>query len=279
MSLLVHKRAIARAVLGELSPHDDARLHAHLGGCARCRAHYDGLSRMAGVLGSGRVAAAREQERLFATLAPATRGVPPGAVEAPRRRRVWLGAAFALVPATAVAVLLITRATPRPPSSPRGDEITLRGSSAPVAAPPATVVLYASRKLDAAGHGPVRLVGELPGSGEAHVSVDDYLQLGLRGLRAPAHVRVVGVDEGGRVHDYVGDTAVAPRGGPLTLGGSIDLGREHQPGRVRLVALFSPHAVTDEAVRAAIAGRTSRGTERGSDPGTNLVTGLVVIGR
>jgi hypothetical protein len=279
VSLLVHRRAIARAVLGELAPREDARLRAHLRGCARCRAHYDGLARTAGALGSGRAAATREQDRLFAAIDSLSRGVLParnvdpaaGAVPARRRRRFWLGAAFALVPATAVAVLLITRAG--------GDEITLRGSSASGAAPPATVVLYASRKLDPSGHGPVRLVGELPGSGEAHVSVDDYLQIGLRGLRAPGHVRVVGIDEGGRVHDYVGDTAVAPRGGPLTLGGSIDLGREHQPGRVRLLALFARSAVTDEAVRAAIAGGTSRGPERGNDAGTNLVTGLVVIAR
>jgi hypothetical protein len=274
VSLLGHKRQIARAVLGELSPRDDARLRAHLGGCARCRAHYDVLARTAQGLGRGRVAAAREQERLFAALDASTHSAT---APTPRRHRIWQGAAFALVPAAAIAVLLLTRATPAP--SPGGDEITLRGRDAPEAAAPATIVLYASRKLAPPSHGPVRLVGELPGSGEAHVSLGDYLQLGLRGLRAPVHVRVVGVDEGGRVHDYVGDTAVVPRAGPLTLGGSIDLGREHEPGRVRLLALFSAQKIDDEAVRVAIARRDAPRTDRGTEAGPTLVTGLVVIAR
>jgi hypothetical protein len=269
MSLLLNRGAIARAVLGELAPRAEAKLRAHLGGCPRCRAHYDGLSRTAAALGRGRAAPARERERLFAALAlPAQRPPSP-------RRRIWIGAA-ALVPAAAVAILLIARGRPSP--APNRDDVTLRGDSAPVAPPTATVTLYASRKLDAAGHGPVRLIGELPGSGEAHVSLGDYLQLGLRGLRAPAHVRVAGVDEAGRVHDYVRDTAVAPRNGPLTFGGSIDLGREHQTGRVRLVAVFSSQTIDDAALGAAIAGHASRGTDRQGGAGPNVVTGLVVIG-
>jgi hypothetical protein len=275
VSLLLHKRAITRAVLGELSPRDEAKLRAHLGGCARCSAHYDGLAHTARALGNGRAAAERESARLFAALDRLPAEAPAEAPRA-RGRRAWIG--IALVPAAAAAILLLTRAAPRPASAPGADEITLRGGSTPATAAPATVVLYASRKAGAASHVPVRLVGEFPGSGEASVSVDDYLQLGLRDLRAPAHVRVVGLDERGRVHDYVGDTAVAPRGGPVTLGGSIDLGREHEPGRVRLVALFSPKAIDDEAVRAAIARREAPGTDRGS-AAASLVTGLMVIER
>jgi hypothetical protein len=271
VSLLVHKRAIEREVLGELAPRDETRLRAHLRGCLRCRAHYDGLARTAEALG-GRAAAARARDRLFAALdgpAPATPAEPARAPFV-RQRRVWLGTLLALVPATALVLLWLSRSR---------DEITWRGSSATEAPPPATVVLYARSKESKLGQPSIRVAGELPGSGEARVSMGDYLLFGLRGLRAPTHVRVSAVDEHGRVHDYVADTAVAPGPGPLTLGRSIDVSRAHAPGRLRLVALFSDKMIDDAAVRAAVARLDAPRTDRGpaDEAGTRLVTGLVVI--
>jgi Putative zinc-finger len=286
MSLFIHKRAIERAVLGELAPRDEARLRAHLAACARCRGHYDGLARTIEALGSGRAETARARERLFAALGTTSTATPAARASMFRSWRL----SMALVPAAIVAVLWITRAPDRP-SRPDADEVTLRGSAAAAtASPPATVVLYASRKTDKTSSGggagkpdrlPVRLVGELPGSGEARLSMNDYLQLGLRGLRAPTHVRVAGVDERGRIHDYVGDTAVVPGAGPLTLGGSVELTREHEPGRLRLLALFSERAIDDEAVRAALARLSAPRGDRGptGDAGMSVVTGLVVIER
>jgi len=273
MSLLVHKRAIERAVLGELAPRDETRLRAHLRGCPRCRAHYDGLARTAQALGGGRAAAARARDRLFAALdGPAPVATPAGPARAPfvRQRRVWLGALLALVPAAALVLLWLSRSR---------DEITWRGGSATEAPPPATVVLYARSKASKLSQPSIRVAGELPGSGEARVSMGDYLLFGLRGLRAPTHVRVSAVDEHGRVHDYVADTAVAPGPGPLTLGRSIDVSRAHVPGRLRLVALFSEKMIDDAAVRAAVARLDAPRTDRGpaDEAGTRLVTGLVVI--
>src|SRR4029079_18992617 len=71
------------------------------------------------------LADAREQERLFAALDASTQSAP---APAPRGRRIWRGAAFALVPAAAIAVLLLTRA-PRAPS-PGGGENTRPGRDA-----------------------------------------------------------------------------------------------------------------------------------------------------
>jgi hypothetical protein len=273
VSLLVHRRAIERAVLGELAPLAEMRLRAHLGGCPRCRAHYDGLARTAEALGGGRAAAARARARLFAALdAPAPTATPEAPAREPlvHRRRAWLGASLALVPAAALVMLWLSRGR---------DEVTLRGGGASEAAPPATLVLYARSKASKRNQPSIRLAGELPGSGEARISMDDYLLFGLRGLRAPTHVRVSAVDEHGRVQDYVGDTAVAPAPGPLTLGRSIDVSRAHEPGRLRLVALFSEKKIDDAAVRAAVARLEAPRTDRGpaDETGTSLVTGLVVI--
>ncbi|HZJ71072.1 MAG TPA: hypothetical protein VFF36_09080, partial [Planctomycetota bacterium] len=108
MSLLVHRRAIERAVLGDLAAPAEARLRAHLGGCAHCRAHYDRLARTAEALGGGRAAAGRARDRLFAALdGPALIATPDPAAQRPivHRRRAWLGAALALVPAAALVML------------------------------------------------------------------------------------------------------------------------------------------------------------------------------
>jgi hypothetical protein len=276
MSLLMHERAIERAALGELAPRDETRLRAHLARCARCRAHYDRLARTAEALGGGRAAAARARDRVFAALdAPALAAVPPGPARAPtvhrHRRRAWLGASLALGPAAALIVLWLSRSH---------DEVTLRGGGAFEAPPPATLVIYARSKASKLSQPSIRVAGELPGSGEARLSMGDYLLFGLRGLRAPTHVRVSAVDEHGRVHDLVADTAVAPEPGPLTLGRSIDVARAHAPGRLRLVALFSEKKIDDGAVRAAVARLEAPRTDRGAvdeAAGTRLVTGLVVI--
>ena len=101
MSLLVHRRTIERAVLGDLAAPAEARLRAHLDGCARCRAHYDRLARTAEALGGGRAAAGRARDRLFAALdGPAPIATPDAAAQAPivHRRRAWLGASLALDP-------------------------------------------------------------------------------------------------------------------------------------------------------------------------------------
>jgi hypothetical protein len=268
MSLLLHKGAIARAVLGELPAAEEGAVREHLRACASCRALYDVLSSTKGAIDGGVSAEARARARLLGALD----GERAPVAAPPARRRFSWGAVLVLAPAAAVVLWL---ARPAPP--PADDGRTERGAAGESRPAPATLVVYASRKTGPTTHGPVRLVAELPGSGEARVSLADYLQLGVRGLRAPAHVRVVGVDEAGGVHDLVRDTALGAGAGASTLGASVDLARGHAAGRLRLVAVFAKDAVGDEAVRAAVARLDPRRTERGGEPGLALVTGLLVI--
>ncbi|MEA2700651.1 MAG: hypothetical protein QOI66_4922 [Myxococcales bacterium] len=188
MSLLFHRRDIARAVAGELPPAREKNLRGHLRGCATCRAYYDRLSAVADALNPG-PGAARAQARLAAALddsasAPAgtTEGAtaPANAHRPASRRRLW-AAAFVLAPA-AIVVLWAVRANRPPAPGGAPDEITLRGetdtspasdaSSAPAAAAP-SILVYASRRTGPTTHGPVRLVSALPGSGEGRVSSAD----------------------------------------------------------------------------------------------------------
>jgi hypothetical protein len=189
---------------------------------------------------------------------------------------VWVSG-LALAPVAAV-ILWIARPAPAPVAP--ADEVTMRGGAEQAAPPPATLVMYATRRLGPASHGPIRMVGELPGSGEARLSLGDYMQLGVRGLKEPMHVRVVGLDQDGRTHEYAGDTLLMPSAATVTLGGSVELARAHAPGRLRLIAIFSEKKVDDEAVRAAIGRFDPRRVDRGGPSGdAAVVTGLLVIER
>lgn len=265
MSLLLRKRAIERAVLGELPPPEAEGLRRHLSGCDACRAHYDRLTLAKEALDGGASAQARERDRLLAALDK------PAAPAARPARRPLFGAVLILAPA---AALVLWFARPVPPVVP--DEVTLRGGATEERPAPATLVVYASRKTGPTTHGPLRLVGELPGSGEARLSLADYLQLGVRGLRAAAHVRVVGVDEAGGLHDFVRDAAAAAGDRASTLGGSIELAQGHTSGRLRLVALFGKDAIDEKAVRDAVARLATPEATRAPAP-DGVVTGLLVI--
>jgi len=271
VSLLLRRRAIARAVMGDLPPDAEARLRVHLRGCATCRAFYDELSwaAEASVPNPGSLTRAparapkREKERLERALASpgtaeaAATGTAPviapmGARAGAARWQRWLIAGAVLAPA-AVLVVWLGHA----PSLPTGaantpgttSEIGWRGSAEDAESGPALVV-YASRRDGSGGRAPLRLVGELPGSGTLRVSRADYLQFGLRGLARPAVVSIAARTEGGAVHVFLpraGAAAptAAPGSAPSVVGPSFDLAREPAPGRYAVTARLAPTTDTD----------------------------------
>lgn len=293
MSLLFHRRQIARAVAGELPTALENELREHLRGCARCRAYYDRVSAVADALNPG-AGAARAQARLAAALDDAAG--PPALAAAtsagrPSRRRLW-AASFILAPA-AIVVLWAVRA--RQPPAPDGspDQLTLRGqtdsssrsgaSPAPATAGP-SILIYASRRTGPTTHGPVRLVSALPGSGEGRVSSADYVQFSVAGLRSPAYVTIVGIDADDGVHRYVPRSdgpalSVQPTGEPTVVGPSIDLGQGHRPGRLRLIAAFSAQPLDSDALATltrADGSRPDGDALEGATPG-QVITGLLIV--
>jgi Putative zinc-finger len=245
MSLWRHRRTIARAIAGELSPPAETRLRGHLAGCATCRAHYDRLSLAAEALAPG-TSQRRAQARLQAALVAPARAAP-GAVARPALR--WLRWT-PLVLAPAAALLFLVR--PMPPPSP---EIAWRGHVEP-ASTALGLLVYASRRVEG-GVAQVRLVADLPGSGEGQLYLDDYVQFSVRALRQASYVTVVGLDEAGDVHVYAPrpDTPprpVAPDVAPTTLGPSVALSVKHRPGRLRLFAVASAAPVDVAELSAAV---------------------------
>jgi hypothetical protein len=279
MSVLLHRREIARAVLGELDAASEERLRAHLRGCDACRAHYDRLAGAASAVSGGAGAAARERARLFAALdAPAGAAAADPAARpaaAPGKRgRAWLTAGLVLAPVAALVLWFTVGSS----GLEGGDAVTMRGGKATETRGfPAMLVVYASQKLGPNSHGPLRMAGELPGSGEVRVSLGDYMQLGVRGVRTAAHVRIVGVDGNGTLHDYVRDTPVTPSDGAVPLGSSVDLGRDHAAGPLRVLALFSNAKVDEQAVRDAVARLQPGRADPAADAYAGVVSGLVVI--
>lgn len=159
MSLLLHRGAIEAAVAGALPVEKERALREHLATCDACRAHYDALQLTAraatGTSEATGAELARERARLEALLTP-----KPQPRAAPR----WAFIALPLSLAATFAVVALLKTEP--------DVVERGGAEAPAAS--FSISIYAKPK---SGDAPVRLVAELPASGEASLSVNDWLQV------------------------------------------------------------------------------------------------------
>jgi hypothetical protein len=263
LSLWRHRRAIERAIVGDLSPAAERNLRLHLDRCPDCRGHYDRLARVAEALAPG-MAQRRERLRLQAAVAGGTDATtvpsPPPIPSLGWLR--WLRwSPLVLAPA---ALLLFALRSVLAPSLNDPDhnaanlplgEVTWRGSDAG-ANPELGVLVYASPRARA-GAQAVRLVADLPHSGEGTLSLDEYVQFRVHGLREAAFVTVVGLDDAGDVHVYAPRDKSALRPlpadpAPRTVGPSVDLSVKHRPGRLRLFAIATATPGNPETIAAAV---------------------------
>jgi hypothetical protein len=177
------------------------------------------------------------------------------------------------------------------PAQETGPAITWRGGTPHEgeresdSALPETLLVYASRKLEGGKHAPVRLVGEMPGSGESRAFPDDYVQLALRNLTKPAFAVAVAIsDEGSQPRQHVlwppaGQSAkrlTAERANQVPLGPSIDLASARLSGHLRLcVMLFEtapePTSLADLLPRACE-------DDAPAPPSVRILRGLLIVG-
>jgi hypothetical protein len=272
---------IERAVAGELSPPREQVLREHLRGCDDCRGYYDQLVRIMAVLAPG-VEHKREGSRL--SLAVGTADAPvvsPPARSVSSSRMRWLGSSSLVVAAAAAVLLFVWRPFQTAQQAADG-EIGWRGGGDESTADWGLLV-YASRRTNGDTQPTVRLVADLPRSGEGRLNLDDYVQFSVRGLRQVAYVTIVGLDEGGEVHLYAPrpeaprrPLALAADGAPRMVGPSIDLSVKHRSGRLRLFAVVTPGPANIEELTAAAKRAGFSGTLQ--VPGEQ-VTGLLAITR
>jgi hypothetical protein len=266
MSLWRHRGTIARAVTGELSPRAEERLRHHLARCPACRTHYDATSLVAAA-GSNAGAATRERARLQLALQAGTlaAGTAAAAPQASRRRIVL--ATAALLPVGAFAIFFVFKR--HPVAQPDGpSEVSARGASPELdraqrrqADALASLVLrfYARKQIPGRPAGPVRLVGEVPGSGELRVARDEQVQVAYAGLTAPRHLRLIVRDEQGRTTPVTpadtdaSDARLEPTQAPRLIGVPFSPGA--LGGRLQVIATITrnPGDTAPIVVSAALA--------------------------
>lgn len=294
MSLLFHRRAIERAVAGEMTGGEELVLREHLTGCARCRGHYDRLVLAVRALRSDASASATERARESARVFAAIDVGRPDARPALAPVRTFSGWLEILVPAATAAAILLAVATGLP-GTPADRDVGWRGIPAggerarPLQGPGEAgesdlgLIVYASRK-EGGEPGPVRLVAELPGSGEGRLSVAEYVQFSYRHRRDRTYLYVVGLDARGEFHVYhplrewsdAGPLARAAA--PRPLGPSVDLERRHAAGLLRVWALSANAPLDrDQVERAALAAAADLSRSIALDLPAGQVSGLFRI--
>lgn len=232
-------------LLGERLGGRASELFEHLRGCDRCAARYDRVMSVARAL---RPPSDEPSGEELATIGDSIAARTPR----PRRRatlfQALAGAGMLVAAATAAVVLMV------PAPLPSDEEVQPRGRAATF---DADLRAYCLRQ-----QGDTVSVVAVSDAvhGDLRCAVTDAVQFAYR-LRSPAtaFLAIVGTDEDGRLHPYQprppGDRAQAvfATDREQVLAGSVRLGVNHRPGKVRIVALFSASPLTLQQVEAALA--------------------------
>lgn len=275
-------RLIDEVVLEELRDSRWERLRAHLQGCPACRARYNKAVRATRMLAGGPAAidtpSPLELARIGrAVLPPEPKGGFSRLLEwfSPVQRwSVGLVAAAAVVAIVPLVGKLATHKQAEPEFQPRGGQhtgkpVTLYHDGQPER--PASLRAFC---LDGDKVQPLDPL--LPPGATAlkafapKCGVASQLKLAVSNPGKYGRVFLVGVDAERNLKWYAprppeADSVVAPQpkdgepGGPIPIGASIRLGVNHDPGALRIFALFSDKPVTTGEVEAAVAELTKRG--------------------
>jgi hypothetical protein len=256
MSAFWNRRRMVRAVAGELSGSEELALQKHLTHCRGCREHYERLTVTARALGGTGDATVDEDRRVLARLNAflSSSTTEPPRPSTPRRKAM----VFSLVPLmTAIAAVVVFAWSAGPPSSiVDREQMEWRGSSTggsdtgPEVLPLARLWMYA--------HTPqrgIRLVAELPASGEGVLHRSESIQLSYQGTGSPRFLSVVALDARGETYVYFPQGEGDPKPLPAlpeatSLGRSIRL-EGHALGVLRLYAFLTDALVSEQDLRLA----------------------------
>jgi len=280
VSLFFYRRRILKAIAGDLPMESEHELRKHLQTCNACRTFYDRVGLVAEAL-PGVDAKARRREREGLLFALSRRTVLHPAQ--PSRRRRW---PILMAPALGVASLAIWLSRSHEFSVQGGrqeqETIQWRGNDVPAQTTPIRLLVHAKRKVSPQGApSSVRLIAELPGSGEAHVSLQEFVQFSYRDLQVSSYFTLVGLLANGDVHAMLpinGSPSV--RLEPVTrttaIGPSLDLDGRVPPGPLQVLAIVSTEAIGAEQVRETIAAWKKNSALPKS---VALLSGLLIVER
>jgi hypothetical protein len=284
MSLFFWRGRIVRAIAGELSAQQEAKLRSHLVRCDACRTYYDKVSITAEVIGPrGTTASQRERRRLLSMIGAS---LPLDPTESKRvtalTQRRW---GMVLAPTLAIAGFAIwmnqgDRFNAEPADVSPG-AFQWRGAQDNLA--PETsfrVLIHARRKSIDGGTMPaVRLVAEFPGSGEARLSLEDFVQFSYRGLQERSFFVLVGLRSDGTVvpiipGEGVGSIRIESTNRTTGIGPSLDLRDLVPSGTLQLLGIISAKKLPDSQIRGTIAA-----WQRKTSPpaAIEIVSGLLIV--
>lgn len=271
------RRLIRKHFADGLSVEREARLRAHLRSCASCRAEYDQVAAMLRVA-ADRVPTRTESSRLRAAVLGGLDPQPgsPGTGQALAARRLTL---LRLSPALAGALLaLITYGLFQLRPGDTGPQE--RGGSSG-ASPLVDVQVFAVRE-GAGGFLEPRIVAE---DGALHL--DEYIQFRYRNHTTDLrYLYLLGLDERRVPLDYFPrpeadrSIPVGPAESMRAIPRSIRLSRRHQPGALRVFALFSMRPLERAEVHRAVARlRGASGAPSNSRAPSAELPGNIDLGR
>jgi hypothetical protein len=238
-----YRQMIDGLVTGELTPEAWQKLRAHLRDCEGCRGRYDRVALAERMLHGGPASLGQPSPAAFERIGAAVvaEAAAAGRPSAWQRLLQWLAAPRHWAPlatgATAAVLLLALPwlLAPRPV-----EEFRARGGGAAAGERPAGLRAFC---LDGSGVTP-------------RCSQAAQLRLTVSNGGHYQRVFVVGLDETGELKWYAPrppeTTSVpAPAGVDVPLGAAVRLGVNHDPGKVRIYALFSDNPLSAEEIEAA----------------------------
>lgn len=231
-------RVIDETILGDVAPADWEELRQHLRGCADCRARYDRVALAERMLSGGPAALDRPSAATLDRIGAAVLDGAAGRPGAWQRMLQWFAPtqrwAVGLAAAAAVVLVPFLMRAPRPVDS----GFQARGG----AQHERTAGL---RVFCIAGDGVT-----------PHCAREDQLKLTVSNAGKFQRVFLVGLDDEWSPKWYAPrppeiESVPAPDGVDVPVGPAIRLGVNHDPGKVRVYAIFSDAPVTSQEIEAA----------------------------
>jgi hypothetical protein len=232
-------KMIDELILDDRPSGDWHELRTHLAGCASCRARYDRVSLAERMLHGGPDALATPSSSTLRRLEGAV--IAPATPRAPAWQRVlaWMAPTqrWAVGVAAAAAVAVLVPFLARSPSSP-GGEFQARGGG-----PHERTAGLRAFCVGAEGV-------------TSRCSRAAQLRLTVSNGGKFQRVFLVGLDDDWTPKWYAPrppeqQSVAAPEGVDIPVGPAVRLGINHDPGKVRVYALFSDAAVTAQEIEAA----------------------------
>lgn len=252
-------KIIDEMIVGELEPATWNELRAHLAGCVACRARYDRVALAERMLYGGPAALASPSPAALARIGAAVVDGAAAPKPAWQRALAWMAptqrwaTGVAAVAAAAVLIPFLAR-SPRPPA----DGFQSRGAPAH----------ERTAGLRAFCIGDEGVTPRCARTTQLRLTVSNPGRFG--------RVFVVGFDDEFNPKWYAPrppeqQSVAAPDGVDQQIGPAVKLGINHEPGRVRIYALFSDAPVTTQEVEAA----ADRLREQGRKP--SQIEGLPLL--